>query len=99
MSDEFSFEDFDTEYFIPMGWYLKDMEIMEFTNLKDRNHKEIFHSDIVKYEDGVIGIVGIFPGIWVAKLCGKKGSDFNFYETSEEVEVIGNIYENPELLK
>jgi len=75
--------------------------LMQFTGLKDKNGKEIWEGDIVKVETKEIFIVE-----WYKKgtsfryvLLGNKGwLDSNSPLNYDEVEVIGNIYKNPELL-
>jgi hypothetical protein len=74
---------------------------MQFTGLKDKNGKEIFEGDILrlyylesKTIDGA-EVVFSHDGGWVLK----SGSDFlNIGTRQDEVEIIGNIYENPELI-
>ncbi len=80
----------------------------QFTGLCDRNGKEIYESDIVTWPgwDGKTYQVcydrwGI-PALAGIKTC--EGGDFKEFEmdynaTPGKCEVIGNIYENPELLK
>ena len=72
------------------------LELMQYTGLKDKNGKEIYEKDIVKYET-MIGKIMFFNGSFIL-------SDFEETEEwelgiiNEELEVIGNIYENSELL-
>jgi len=77
--------------------------LMQFTGLKDKKGKEIYENDVVKVVDGMDGELGI---IWwnglgwdidwsIAKNLGKF--DYSVGD-SKCLEVIGNIYENPELL-
>jgi uncharacterized phage protein (TIGR01671 family) len=73
-------------------------ELMQFTGLKDKNGKEIYEGDIVQR-----GIITFSRGKFVGQYYGSNG---NLYEEWEDdlyqennIEVIGNIYENPELLK
>lgn len=88
--------------------------IGEYTGLKDKNGKRIFEGDIVTYEDAVAdfegyhddvflncGEVGItaWDGIYFTNRQTVDMSDLYESETMVDCEVIGNIHDNPELLK
>jgi uncharacterized phage protein (TIGR01671 family) len=74
--------------------------VMQFTGLLDRDGKEIYEGDILRCDDGDgwetgVGVVGFIDGSFMVKdlECDAAGS----INTSCE-SVVGNIYENPELL-
>lgn len=77
--------------------YSEEYEIMQFTGLKDKNDKEIYEGDIVKTNYGKIGEV-VFH-IARSSYIIHDPDHFNEKLCDSPVEVIGNIYENKDLLK
>lgn len=75
-------------------------ELMQFTGLKDCNGKEIYEGDIVKFTyNGLFlkGEVVFSNGGWELKGVD-YGEHFRLVEIVHLCEVIGNIFENPELI-
>ena len=68
--------------------------LMQYTGLKDRNGKEIYEGDIIKEDYYLIVSWRNLESCW-GFTNGDVFSDFYMNGT----EVIGNIYENPELLE
>jgi len=81
-------------------------ELMQYTGLKDKNGQEIYEGDIVAGEfngNGAReytgyperGVVQMVKGSWVL------GSEYGgtLLSNIDNAERIGNIYENPELVK
>jgi len=74
---------------------------MQYTGLKDKNGNEIFEGDIVK--NGLSGTWIIQPiesgSMSLLGICKQyKDKNFDISALNYNVEVIGNIYENPELI-
>jgi len=74
---------------------------MQYTGLKDRNGKEIYEGDIVKANEQIFDVR--YDAHWSTIEIVGKSVDFSFIGFNisglYEHEVIGNIYENPELLE
>ncbi len=86
--------------------YSEEDGVMQFTGLKDKNGEEIYEGDIVKWELRYPAVKGQFAkGIIVFHNSGFKIDKLGFsyqderYYSIKNSEVIGNIYENPELVK
>jgi len=76
-------------------------ELMQFTGLKDKNGKEIYEGDILKDVDQDNGrhynsIVEFFEGMFRA--ISFTNSTNSYPAGMENMEIVGNFYENPELL-
>ena len=84
---------------IGMEKQLKKVRLMQYIGLKDKNGVEIYEEDIAKsvyglgkvfFEDGKFKFgFDTIDGLW-EMYAGKGGKEF---------EIVGNIYENPELIK
>ena len=79
---------------------LEHVVLMQYTGLKDKNGKEIYEGDVVKsfLFNRVCTIVYEYNAFVVKDLYGSYTRD-SHYVRGNTVEVIGNIYENPELLE
>lgn len=84
---------------------LKNAPLMQFTNLRDKNDKMIFDGDIVRHHTNAIGEVKFGKYVtdnelnddvlaWVVELPLRWAA----LDPQGTWEIIGNIYENPELL-
>jgi len=83
----------------------KDTILMQYTGVKDKNGKEIYEGDIVQIKYALSSNKGIVEYIHDKYSINSKKYDM-FYDYNgekifswNELEIIGNIYENPELLE
>jgi hypothetical protein len=77
----------------PLSRY-EPIELMQYTGLRDQNSSEIFEGDIITTEFGNRVVY------WHDKFACWAVTNFgdSLHLFHDDAEVIGNIYENPELL-
>ena len=80
-----------------MGVLREQVELMQYTGLKDKNGKEIYEGDVVVCHEYKWVMEYDCPGETVEGVC-YLGFGFPTRAYPEGAEVMGNIYENPELL-
>ena len=98
--------------FLDFNVPINEIILMQSTGLLDKYGKEIFEGDIVRttrflgradeiggfyeYEKDYVGVVKVLEGSWVID-TGIVA--VRLWSEIDESEVLGNIYENPELLE
>ncbi|OAJ75223.1 hypothetical protein AYJ08_00295 [Brevibacillus sp. SKDU10] len=97
----------DVEYSINQLLEMDRFEMMQFTGLCDKNGKEIYEGDIVQIDNtdevnmwfrGKKALVECKPGRF--RILIESGeANMMKEDMSNVIEVIGNIYENPDLLQ
>ena len=86
----------------------ESFNFMQYTGLKDEKGIEIYEDDIVRvtdddgstdFADGGIGTVGGMGDLFMWYINGEVQNGLYDIEMTAYIEVIGNKYENPELLE
>lgn len=87
----------------PYGCNVVDLETVgQFTGLYDKNGTRIFEGDIVKYGDTIHQVVfeqrnnTAYFGLVYSTI---ETLPFGHYQDLRQIEVIGNIHDNPDLLE
>jgi uncharacterized phage protein (TIGR01671 family) len=88
-------EHYDKPYLPSPG----NMIYMQYTGLKDKNGKEIYEGDIVRFSFKHGDVVRFVEWSYPYSGWAMGGHKYTPEECEVFGEVIGNIYENPELLK
>lgn len=83
---------------------IDEIELMQSTGLFDKNGKEIFEKDILDYNGRKVIVKwhGSYAGFiyeFVDELKNRTAEWQPLYLSYYKFEIIGNIYENPELLE
>ncbi|RXA81911.1 YopX family protein [Latilactobacillus sakei] len=82
---------------------LKDINLMQYTGLKDNNGREVYEGDVLdiglQNQDGKPVVAPVSYEKYIAGYVLDNGGNGIWQRLDEDCEVIGNIYENPELLE
>ena len=95
---------------MPFAFEVRPETISQYIGLKDKNGKEIWENDIINYgfhnEKGIVRF-GTHENVssknqgfyveWINKWCSYR-QDLGYFADIFEASVIGNIFDNPELL-
>jgi hypothetical protein len=92
--------DADKDAWTPRFWEVRSNTVCQFTGKYDKNKERIWENDIVKID----GKDGVFTVEWdedTARFCiPVSWYKVGFEELCfDEIEVVGNIFDNPELLE
>jgi len=82
---------------VPDNYY--DIEVMQFTGLTDKDGLEIYEGDIILKDAKVVW--KDYDKGWDFGYFGIHNGKYNLssYDCRDDFKVIGNIYENPELIE
>ena len=94
-----------------IGYFCEPDSIGQYTGLTDKNGRKIFEGDIIHLEYSQVFFGGVYFGEYTAEVSYKEGcfitdgiNNGDEIETplsgfdNDELEIIGNIHDNPELL-
>ena len=78
--------------------FTSDCTVMPFTGVLDKDGREIYYKDIIEYTQHYFNTRMVETK---RKVVEWRGDRWNIFETKAgetDIKVIGNVYENPELL-
>jgi uncharacterized phage protein (TIGR01671 family) len=106
LNKQMEYDNLKTNSYYQNPFTRSDLVAMQFTGLSDKNGKEIYEGDIIRsmpndFEPEYSGCWSVIfsDGTFKADRTDDQGETWIPYWTEGQIEIIGNIYEHPDLLK
>jgi uncharacterized phage protein (TIGR01671 family) len=85
----------DTYLFDRLGHKAEDLVVMQYSGLTDKDGKEIYGGDIIEdFAEGLREVEFVDGGFWLSEPYMK-----HYMPDKENRKIVGNVWDNPELLK
>ena len=77
----------------------KDIELLQFSGVKDKIGQELYEADVIKFNDGIDDIYGLisYDDEDGAYRVSYENITEHLLEREGDFEIVGNIFENPDL--
>ena len=77
----------------------KDIELLQFTGLKDNGGQELYEADVIKFNDGIDDIYGLisYDDEDAVYCVSYENVTEHLSNMAGDFEIVGNIFENPNL--
>ena len=83
-----------------IGFIPEESPLMQYTGLKDKNGKEIYEGDILEHDQWGVKVVKDIRDTFRTNSAAYDAVAYSEEDTQSDCStVIGNIYQNPELLE
>ena len=77
----------------------KDIELLQFTGVKDKAGQEVYEADVIKFNDGIddtYGLISYDDEDGTYRVSYENITE-HLSEREGDFEIVGNIFENPDL--
>ena len=77
----------------------KDIELLQFTGVKDKAGQEVYEADVIKFNDGIDDIYGLisYDDEDAVYCVSYENVTEHLLNMAGDFEIVGNIFENPDL--
>ena len=77
----------------------KDIELLQFTGVKDKAGQEVYEADVIKFNDGIDDIYGLisYDDEDAVYCVSYENVTEHLSNMAGDFEIVGNIFQNPNL--